>query len=234
MFEGMIGPSHSSLASDLAMGSAMAIVFGFVTGAFNEEIRFRGYYQGVAANELTPLAGFVIGFIPFSFGHYFAHPDWSLVQVVATVLPGVVFGLLYNATGSLVAVMTAHTLVNWIGSYPALLLTATKSRTVGVAATVVLWIIAAGILFWRRKRELREWRSATRGMFRERPGFGLITGIALGLALLAVWPLHLPTRYAALVGVVLLAAVFLWKHRTAHSAGGDETSAGQVAPASRG
>ena len=35
-----------------------------------------------------------------------SHPEWSVAQVVATALPGIALGLLYGATGSLVAVMT--------------------------------------------------------------------------------------------------------------------------------
>lgn len=86
----------------------------------------------MGASEIGPLGGLLTGFVPFTFGHYFAHPDWSVVQVLATLLPGIVFGLLYHATGSLAAVMTAHTPANWIGSYPVLIYASTRNRAAGL------------------------------------------------------------------------------------------------------
>ena len=66
--------------------------------------------------------------IPFSLGHHFSHPDWSIIQVLATIIPGIGYGLLYHATGSLVAVMTAHALSNWIPAYPVLVLVGRRAE----------------------------------------------------------------------------------------------------------
>jgi membrane protease YdiL (CAAX protease family) len=211
MFGQMLGPSRSSIFQTVLFGSALAIILGFITGAFNEEIRFRGYYQGIGARELSPLAGFIIGFLPFSFGHYFAHPDWSLVQVLATVLPGIVFGFLYNATGSLIVVMTAHMLANWIGSYPALIYAVTKNRVAGVAVAAVLWLLFLVLIVSRRNREMRAWLELTRTMFREQLGFGLVAGFLVGFALLAVWPLRITPIYAGVLGLLLFCVAFLGK-----------------------
>ena len=46
-----------SPAKVIGGGGLLALVLGFITGAFHEEIRFRGYYQGVGSRESTPLVG---------------------------------------------------------------------------------------------------------------------------------------------------------------------------------
>lgn len=202
----MIGSGYSTVQI-LAIGSLFAIVLGFVTGAFNEEIRFRGYYQGAAARELSPLAGFMIALLPFSFGHYFAHPEWSVLQVLATVLPGVVYGLLYNVTGSLVAVMTAHTLTNWIGAYPALVYSATHDRAAGLITLAGLAVGFVLLIWVRRNLEMRAWFALSARLFREHTAFGLVTGSLIGLALLGLWAVHVPAVYAGAAGLGLFGAV---------------------------
>jgi membrane protease YdiL (CAAX protease family) len=94
------------------------LIFGFVTGAWHEEIRYRGYLQGAASKELTPLAAILGSWFIFSFGHYFSHSEWSFTQVLATLGAGLVFCLVYNATKSLIPVMVAHTLANTLPAYP--------------------------------------------------------------------------------------------------------------------
>jgi membrane protease YdiL (CAAX protease family) len=201
----------SSPAQILIGGSAFAVVLGFITGAFHEEIRFRGYYQGAGSAELTPLAGFIIALIPFSLGHYFAQPNWSLVQVLATIIGGIVYGLLYHATGSLVVVMTTHTVTNWLPFFPFLLNEVTGSRTVTLVSVVTLSVLSLVLIVLRWNRELREWRQATHRLFAERPAFGIVAGLIVGLALLATWPYRLPVIYSGLVGASLLGIPLLGK-----------------------
>lgn len=100
--------------------TGIRLLLGFITGAFHEEIRYRGYLQGLFSKEITPAFGFFISLIPFSLGHYFSHPDWNILYVISTLLPGVSFGLGYYATGSLIVPMTTHTLANIIPHYPIL------------------------------------------------------------------------------------------------------------------
>jgi len=109
-----------SLPIAFLMLTGLALVLGFITGAFHEEIRYRGYLQGLFSKEITPAFGLFISLIPFSFNHYFSHSDWNFLQVINTILPGLSFCLGYYATGSLIVSMTTHTLSNLIPSYPIL------------------------------------------------------------------------------------------------------------------
>jgi len=196
----------TSAAAILAGGGALALVAGFFTGAFHEEVRFRGYYQGTGSREATPLVGFVMALIPFTLGHSFAHPDWTPIQVLATFVPGIGYGLLYQATGSLVAVMTAHTLSDWVPAYPVLVLVATSSRAAALATAAGLGAALALLIYLRRAAELRILVESTRAMLRERPVSGLVVGALVGASLLAVWPLRSSSPYVGSAGVLLLAA----------------------------
>lgn len=211
--------SLSSLPAMLAAGSAFALAAGFASGALHEEIRFRGYYQGAGQREITPLAGFLIALIPFTGGHYFSHVDWSLAQVSATLLPAIVYGLLYNATGSLTVVITAHTLSNWISFHPALLAAATKTRVAGTTAAGALAFLFLLLLVFRGKRQMRLLAQATAKMLRDRPAMGLVSGVAVGLALLATWPLRGSPLYSGLAGVLLVGVLLLGKRRQPAIAG---------------
>jgi membrane protease YdiL (CAAX protease family) len=203
--------SPSSTPWILVLSSVLVLTMGFFTGAFHEEIRFRGYYQGVGCQELTPLAGFMIGLIPFSFGHYFAHPDWHAAQVLATILPGIIYGILYYATRSLIVVMTAHTLVNWIGFYPPLVYVVTKSRGSSLVTTAGLGLLFLLLIFLRRNREIRVFVEATGRMCREKPVFGFVTGGLIGLVLLTLWAFRLPAVYSGLAGALLFGISFVGK-----------------------
>jgi membrane protease YdiL (CAAX protease family) len=199
----------SSALQILAGGTLLAAALGFFTGAFHEEIRFRGYYQGTASAELTPLAGLLIGLIPFTLGHYFSHPDWSLAQVAATFVPGLIYGLLFYATRSLTVVMTAHTLSNVLPFFPFLLHEATGSRAITPAAIAALATLSLLLIALGWNHELRDWRHSTRQLFTMRPAFGLLTGLVIGGALLGLWLREFRPLYSSTAGVILLAIAFL-------------------------
>jgi membrane protease YdiL (CAAX protease family) len=204
----------TSPAGVLGVGGALALVAGFFTGAFHEEVRFRGYYQGTGSREATPLVGFVMALIPFSLGHHFSHPDWGLIQVLATIIPGIGFGLLYQATGSLVAVMTAHTLSNWMPAYPVLVLVGTSSRAAALATAGALGVAFALLIYLRRATEVRIFVESTRAMMRERPVFGLVVGALVGASLLGIWPLRSSSAFAGWAGVIFLAVAVVGKRRS--------------------
>jgi membrane protease YdiL (CAAX protease family) len=187
----------SSLLQILAGGSVFALALGFFTGAFHEEVRFRGYYQGAGAAELTPLAGFIIALIPFSLGHYFTQTQWSAVQVLATIVPAIIYGLLYYASESLIVVITAHTFTNWLPFHPFLLGEVTGSRTITVMAILALALLSLLLIVLRWNKELREWRGAARRLFSERPVFGIVAGLIIGSAHLALWPHRFAPLYSA-------------------------------------
>jgi membrane protease YdiL (CAAX protease family) len=212
MAHALVGQYHfSSRLEILVGGTALGVGLGFFTGAFHEEIRFRGYYQGTGARELTPLAGFIIGLIPFSLGHYFAQSSWSPVQVLATIIPGIVYGLLYYATQSLVVVMTAHTLANALSFFPQLLHEITGSYAVTVTAVVTLFLLSLLLIALRWTKELRGWRAATLRLFAETHPFAVVAGLVIGLALVVLWSHRMPAVYSALIGAFLFGISLLGK-----------------------
>jgi membrane protease YdiL (CAAX protease family) len=214
MAHAIIGQFHlSSPLAILVGGTALAVALGFFTGAFHEEIRFRGYYQGAGARELTPLAGFIIALIPFSLGHYFAQSSWSSAQVLATIIPGIVYGLLYYATQSLVVVMTAHTLANVLSFFPQLLHEVTGSDAVTVTAVVTLFLLSLLLIALRWSKELLGWRAATRRLFAERQAFAIVAGLVIGLALVVLWSHRMPAVYSALAGAFLFGISYFGKKR---------------------
>ncbi len=206
MVESLVGQMNlTGIPQILAVGGIIFIGMGFITGAFHEEIRFRGYYQGVACGRLDPVAGFMIALIPFSLGHASSNRDWSTLQVCGTVIPGIVYGLLYYATGSLTAVMTTHTLSNWIGAYPALFQAARKNPATGIWSAVILAVPFLVLVWLRRNREIRELATGVRKMFSGQPVRGLLTGMLIGGVLLAAWFYRLPAPHASLGGLALFA-----------------------------
>jgi hypothetical protein len=153
---------------------------------------------------LSPGAGFFIALLPFALGHYPSHPEWTAAQVVATILPGAAMGLVFGATGSLVASMTVHTLANWINVYPVLVLAASHSRT---AALLTAGAVAAALLVlaWiRRDREIRMLGQAAAGIFRGSSGGSMIAGLLIGAVLLAIWPYRPSGVWAGLGGLCLI------------------------------
>ena len=204
--------SLSSIPAVIGVGGLLAAVLGFITGAFHEEIRFRGYYQGAGSRELTPLAGLILATIPFSLNHYFSQPDWNVAQVLATLLPGIVYGLLYHATRSLVVVMTAHTLSNWVGAYPALVDAATGSRTAALSTAFVLGVLALVLVWTRRHRDVRVLLEATSKLLAGERLFGVAAGLVIGTALLALGAMHPSASAGGLAGGLLLVFAVL-SHR---------------------
>ena len=194
----------SSMAEIIAGGSMLAMLMGFLTGAFHEEILFRGYYQGTGGRALSPGAGFFIALLPFTLGHYPSHPEWTTIQVMATLLPGIALGLLFGITGSLVAVMTLHTLANWINTYPVLVLVASRNFTAALLTASATGAAFLALIWIRRKLEIRALALAVADIFRTSTGSSMITGLLIGAVLLAIWPYRPAGVWAGLGGVCLI------------------------------
>jgi membrane protease YdiL (CAAX protease family) len=194
----------SSTAEIVAGGSVLAMLLGFLTGVFHEEILFRGYYQGTGSRVLSPAAGFFIALLPFTLGHYPSHPEWTMAQVIATILPGIAFGLLFGITGSLVAVMTLHTLANWINSYPVLVLVASRNFTAALLTAGGTVVAFLALIWIRRKLEIRALALAAVDLFRTSSGSSMIIGLLIGAVLLAIWPYRPAGIWAGLGGVCLI------------------------------
>jgi hypothetical protein len=164
---------------------------------------------------MGPLWGRAGSELPAVLGVWLLYAAGAVVVAggLATLLPGVVYGLLYNATGSLTVVITAHTLSNWVGFHPALLAAATKTSVAGIAAAGALAFLFLLLIVFRGNREMRLLAEATAKMFRDRPGMGLVSGVVIGLVLLATWPLRWPPVYTGLAGVLLVGVSLLGKRR---------------------
>jgi membrane protease YdiL (CAAX protease family) len=79
----------------LVLAFFLTLVFGFITGAWHEEIWHRGYIQGVFSKKVAPVVGFFISSIYFGLTHHFSHPDYNLLLIVGCVLGGVVYCLVF-------------------------------------------------------------------------------------------------------------------------------------------
>ena len=173
-----------SLPTALLAITGIALIIGFITGAFHEEIRYRGYLQGLFSKEIAPALGFFISLIPFSLGHYFAHPDWNLVQVLNTLPIGIALCLGYYVSGSLLIPMTTHTLANLVPVYAPFL----YSR--GYIQASYLIVVILGILFVLicilGRNELKELKLKTKELFVESGLKVSILGIFVGFMFLFV------------------------------------------------
>ena len=82
---------------------ALILLMACVVAPLGEELFFRG--------ALQPSVGLLVASLLFGLAHLL--PSWPLVLwSLFAALAGLLFGLLYEATGSLVAPVVAHVLVN--------------------------------------------------------------------------------------------------------------------------
>jgi membrane protease YdiL (CAAX protease family) len=198
--EMIILPSVSAMAAESMSGlmqmpfivlipaaGVLSLVFGFVTGAFHEEIWYRGYIQGLFTREAAPAAGFLFSLILFSLLHAFSHPEWSLLNVLNTVPHAFFFCLAYYATGSLLVCMTAHTLCNFFVPTIAVPLYAKGLHGEAYIALAAFSLLFLGICILGR-RIIKELAQKTVGLFKDSGWRMNLLGIGLGaMALLFTW-----------------------------------------------
>jgi len=174
------------LLSILIAGCAF-LIFGFITGAFHEEIWYRGYLQGLLSKEAAPALGFFCSFLFFSFGHYFSHPEWSLLAVLNTVPGGLAFCLAYHATGSLLVTMTVHTLANFV--FPTFTVPFYANGYHGFSYFMIASLgVIFSVLCLIGKKEVRDFYFKTKELFVKSGWAMSLAGIILGImALLFSW-----------------------------------------------
>jgi len=203
----------------LVLAFFLTLVFGFITGAWHEEIWYRGYLQGVFSKKIAPVVGFLISSIPFGLSHHFSHPEYNLLLVVGCLLGGAVYCLVYYATGSLLAAMTSHTLSNVLPIF-APLFYAQGYRTTSYFVAVGIGFILVGLCF-RGRKEIKELIQKTKRLFVESGAKYIMIGVALGiLSVLITWS---RSQFAeqfgssiriivySVLGVVFLAVSFIKK-----------------------
>lgn len=142
--------SDAPLPVALLKLTGVIFAIGFATGAFHEEIRYRGYIQSLFARESAPVVGFIVSVVTFSLTHRVVHPEWNWLQVLNTVAAGVMLCLAYHATGSLVVTITAHAIGNLVPLYAPFL----YARGYTSAAYVVIFALAVvfiPVIIWARE-----------------------------------------------------------------------------------
>ena len=142
--------SDAPLPVALLKLTGVIFAIGFATGAFHEEIRYRGYIQSLFARESALVVGFIVSVVTFSLTHHVVHPQWNLLQILNTVAAGVMLCLAYHATGSLVVTITAHAIGNLVPLYAPFL----YARGYTSAAYVVIFALAVvfiPVIIWARE-----------------------------------------------------------------------------------
>lgn len=116
-----------------------------------EEIFFRGYYQGTLTEEFKHFVGIPASTLFFALSHAINHPNWHPGRVLATIPIGLILGLTYHETRSLISVITSHFLINFLPMYP-ILFYSKGQIFLAVLTLIVLAIISFTILTLYIKR----------------------------------------------------------------------------------
>lgn len=120
-----------------------------------EELFFRGYYQGMLSKRFNHVVGILASSLFFGLGHALGHPEWHPGMVVATIPLGLIFAFTYYKTKSLISVITAHFLVNFILAYPMVFYAAGHFLIAMSAGLVIAFTSVIFLIFYKyRTREL--------------------------------------------------------------------------------
>ena len=201
----------------LVLAFFLTLAFGFITGAWHEEIWYRGYIQGVFSKKIAPVVGFLVSSIPFGLTHHFSHPDYNLLLIVGCVFGGVVYCLVFYATGSLLAAMTSHTLSNVLPIFAPLFF-AQGYRSASYFIAVGMGLLLVGLCF-RGRKEIRELIEETKRLFLGSEAKYIMIGVAFAfLSVLISWARsHFADQFGAgtriitysVLGFVFLAFSFI-------------------------
>ncbi len=145
-----------------------------ISAALPEELVFRYVFLGLLS-LWNPFAGLVAisGF--FGISHRFSHPNRKWNVLLSNTLAGLVFGLGYLYTKSLIVVMAVHWLGNLIPELYVKYERARKAIVVAVALSLL-----SPVAFWDQTARLIAY---LRDIFSLS---GLLWGIAIGVAMLAI------------------------------------------------
>jgi membrane protease YdiL (CAAX protease family) len=198
-----------------------ALIFGFFTGAFHQEIRLRGYMQSLFSREVGPMTGMSLSLVAFILGDFLSHPDWDFYSILNLLPIGIVLCVGYYATGSLLVVMTTHMLSNL--QVPAFILYATGHIPSAYLVLVLLGVISLAICYLGWK-DFQDVAAKMRGLFSPSGIKASLMGIALGLIyMLSNWGWNsLKSRFdetayfvtLAIFSTILFIVLLLSKRRT--------------------
>ncbi|ASJ13613.1 hypothetical protein A3L10_00145 [Thermococcus radiotolerans] len=156
------------------LGLIEASVLRIISSALPEELVFRYIFLGLLS-LWDPFAGLIAVSMFFGLGHRFSHRERGLGLLISNVLSGIVFGLAYLYTGSLLVVMVIHWLGNMI---PWAMMKYPGVRNVIAAATA--FPLASLFVFRSEVRRILEYFA---GIYTVS---GLFWGLIIGLAMLGV------------------------------------------------
>jgi len=145
-----------------------------ISSALPEELSFRYVFLGLLS-LWNPFAGLVAISIFFGLSHRFSHSTWNWRKLLSATLGGLVFGLGYLYTKSLIVVMAVHWLDNLI---PDLYIKYRRARKAIIGAVALS--LLSPVVFWEVTSELI---SYLRDVFSLS---GLLWGVLIGFAMLGV------------------------------------------------
>ncbi len=145
-----------------------------ISSALPEELSFRYVFLGLLS-LWNPFAGLVAISVFFGLSHRFSHSTWNWRKLLSATLGGLVLGLGYLYTKSLLVVMAVHWLDNLL---PELYIKYERARKAIVVAVAIS--LLSPLVFWHQTAGLVEYLRGTFSL----PA--LLWGVLIGLAMLGV------------------------------------------------
>jgi membrane protease YdiL (CAAX protease family) len=213
-YKSILDPTYPSLF--LLLSWTLSIT-GNLFSSFWEEIYYRGYFQQFCSRLFTPATAFYATLLFFSFGHLFSRPEWSMLDAVYSAVATVVFAVLFQATGSLIAPTVAHWLANAWWDYP-FALHMHRSPQDARDFLLILGAVCAVLCLagWKEVRSIaRSFRQMLAGSLWRPAALGILLG---AICLLYLWGVSIVARtigrwetlaVQAVFGVVALALLHL-------------------------
>ncbi|MFQ5621582.1 MAG: lysostaphin resistance A-like protein [Candidatus Nanoarchaeia archaeon] len=122
-----------------------------VDSPIHEEIFFRGYYSGMLSERFKPVVGVLASTLFFGPQHALGHPEWHLGMVIATIPLGFILALTYQKTKSLISVIFAHFLLNFI-PISSIIFFAAGHASIAISACLAIALTSVIILIVCRHR----------------------------------------------------------------------------------
>ena len=153
---------------------AQLAVFQIISAALPEELVFRYIFLGLLS-LWNPFAGLIAVSLFFGISHRFSHPGRKWSVLLSNTLAGLVFGIAYLYTRSLIVAMALH----WLGNMvPELYIKYERARKV-ILTGVVLSLLSP-LAFWGETVKMARYLGETYSPL------GLIWGVLIGAGMLEI------------------------------------------------
>jgi membrane protease YdiL (CAAX protease family) len=137
------GANKSDLTTTLVFAATTPIV------ALREELFYRAILQGELERTLHPIIAILVTTVAFVLFHIGAQP-MTFLTIASMAAGGVLFGVIYQRTRSLVLVVILHALYDWIVLVPRFMEIAPIAVLVGNVS-----VISAALAWWTMDRKKR-------------------------------------------------------------------------------